>query len=163
MLSAPLVELLQVTCCSSKSTLLLLLLLLLLLTLLLLPTLLLLLLVQVSAMELDSLTPDLPQLLLELGINYDPDRLAAHLSKQWPKVGGWVAECCVGLCVVSVWVGQHKGVQQGQWHVKTSRKRVKHNDVSSVVLFAHQYHRAATLPTTCCRRCMAVRCASLPA
>lgn len=37
-------------------------------------------------MELDTLTPDMPLLLMELGINYDPDRLAAVLNKRWPQV-----------------------------------------------------------------------------
>jgi hypothetical protein len=41
----------------------------------------------VEAMELDTLTPDLPELLAEMGINYNPDRLAAQLSSKWPQVG----------------------------------------------------------------------------
>lgn len=40
----------------------------------------------VEAMELDTLTPDLPQLLIEMGIQYDPDKLAATLSSRWPQV-----------------------------------------------------------------------------
>lgn len=40
----------------------------------------------VEAMELDTLTPDLPQLLVEMGIKYDPDKLAAQLNKRWPQV-----------------------------------------------------------------------------
>lgn len=40
----------------------------------------------VEAMELDTLTPDLPQLLVEMGIKYDPDKLAAQLSSRWPQV-----------------------------------------------------------------------------
>jgi hypothetical protein len=38
-------------------------------------------------MELDTLTPDLPALLIEMGIRYDPDKLAAHLASKWPQVG----------------------------------------------------------------------------
>jgi hypothetical protein len=38
-------------------------------------------------MELDTLTPDLPTLLVEMGIRYDPDKLAAQLSSKWPQVG----------------------------------------------------------------------------
>jgi hypothetical protein len=38
-------------------------------------------------MELDTLTPDLPALLIEMGIKYDPDKLAAHLASKWPQVG----------------------------------------------------------------------------
>ena len=34
----------------------------------------------VEAMELDSLTPELPQLLVDMGVRYDPDRLAEALS-----------------------------------------------------------------------------------
>lgn len=41
---------------------------------------------QVQAMELDTLTPDLPVLLKELGIKYDPDKLANVLSSRWPQV-----------------------------------------------------------------------------
>lgn len=41
----------------------------------------------VEAMELDTLTPDLPQLLVEMGVRYDPDKLAAQLSSRWPQVG----------------------------------------------------------------------------
>jgi hypothetical protein len=37
---------------------------------------------QVAAMELKTLTPELPQLLMEIGVNYDPDRLAAVLSSR---------------------------------------------------------------------------------
>lgn len=40
-----------------------------------------------SAMELDTLTPDLPELLVEMGIKYDPDKLASQLSSKWPQVG----------------------------------------------------------------------------
>ncbi|GLC42639.1 hypothetical protein PLESTB_001122400 [Pleodorina starrii] len=40
----------------------------------------------VQAMELDTLTPEMPMLLKEMGINYDPDRLAAVLNKRWPQV-----------------------------------------------------------------------------
>lgn len=36
----------------------------------------------VDAMELSTLTPDLPQLLAEMGVRYDPDRLAAALSSR---------------------------------------------------------------------------------
>jgi hypothetical protein len=46
---------------------------------------------QVDAMELDTLTPDLPQLLVEMGIRYDPDKLAATLSTKWPQVRGQAA------------------------------------------------------------------------
>jgi hypothetical protein len=41
---------------------------------------------RVEAMELDTLTPDLPELLVEMGIKYDPDKLAAQLSSKWPQV-----------------------------------------------------------------------------
>ncbi|KAG2440282.1 hypothetical protein HXX76_004393 [Chlamydomonas incerta] len=37
-------------------------------------------------MELDMLTPDMPLLLKEMGINYDPDKLNAALDKSWPQV-----------------------------------------------------------------------------
>jgi hypothetical protein len=37
-------------------------------------------------MELDTLTPEMPQLLLEMGIKYDPDKLADVLSSKWPQV-----------------------------------------------------------------------------
>jgi hypothetical protein len=40
-------------------------------------------------MELDTLTPDLPALLIEMGIKYDPDKLAGHLASKWPQVSGW--------------------------------------------------------------------------
>eukprot|EP00879_Flechtneria_rotunda_P028773 GHRR01030993.1.p2 GENE.GHRR01030993.1~~GHRR01030993.1.p2 ORF type:complete len:119 (+),score=41.86 GHRR01030993.1:305-661(+) len=40
----------------------------------------------IQAMELDTITPDLPALLLEMGIRYDPDKLAAQLSSKWPQV-----------------------------------------------------------------------------
>jgi hypothetical protein len=46
-------------------------------------------------MELDTLTPDLPALLIEMGIKYDPDKLAGHLASKWPQVGwggGWCWE-----------------------------------------------------------------------
>ena len=37
-------------------------------------------------MRLDKLSPDMPGLLKEMGIKYDPDRLSAVLSKRWPQV-----------------------------------------------------------------------------
>ena len=38
-------------------------------------------------MDLDSLSSsELAALLLEMGIKYDPDRLAAVLSSKWPQV-----------------------------------------------------------------------------
>jgi hypothetical protein len=39
-------------------------------------------------MQLDRLSPELPQLLVELGIRYDPDKLAAVLDSRWPQVRG---------------------------------------------------------------------------
>ncbi|KIZ07009.1 hypothetical protein MNEG_0936 [Monoraphidium neglectum] len=36
----------------------------------------------VDAMQLDRLSPELPQLLVELGIRYDPDKLAAVLDSR---------------------------------------------------------------------------------
>lgn len=43
---------------------------------------------QVEAMELDTLTPDMPALLVEMGLRYDPDKLAAVLNSKWPAVYG---------------------------------------------------------------------------
>lgn len=43
---------------------------------------------QVSAMELQTLTPELPQLLREIGVKYDPDRLAQVLSSRKLEIGG---------------------------------------------------------------------------
>ncbi|KAG2496456.1 hypothetical protein HYH03_005679 [Edaphochlamys debaryana] len=40
----------------------------------------------VQAMELDTLTPDMPLLLKEMGISYQPDKLAEALDKRWPQV-----------------------------------------------------------------------------
>eukprot|EP00775_Hariotina_reticulata_P010322 gene10322-10479_t len=51
----------------------------------------------VEAMELDTLTPDLPELLAEMGINYNPDRLAAQLSSKWPQVYGRAVRIATSL------------------------------------------------------------------
>lgn len=49
-------------------------------------------------MELNTITPDLPALLKELGMNYDPDRLASALEQSWPRVSGELAtEACACL------------------------------------------------------------------
>lgn len=37
---------------------------------------------RVDAMELSSLTPELPKLLAEMGVKYDPERLGAALSSR---------------------------------------------------------------------------------
>lgn len=37
---------------------------------------------QVEAMELDTLTPELPKLLIEMGIKYDPERLTEALDRR---------------------------------------------------------------------------------
>jgi hypothetical protein len=51
-------------------------------------------------MELDTLTPDMPALLMELGISYDPDKLAAVLNKRWPQVYARAAQVgCVRACM----------------------------------------------------------------
>lgn len=47
-------------------------------------------------MELSALTPELPQLLAEMGVKYDPERLAAALSSRqtgapWAARGGAAA------------------------------------------------------------------------
>jgi hypothetical protein len=39
-------------------------------------------------MELQTLTPELPQLLREIGVKYDPDRLARVLSSRKLEIGG---------------------------------------------------------------------------
>lgn len=41
---------------------------------------------QVQAMELDTLTPDMPALLKEMGVAYDPQLLADRLASRWPQV-----------------------------------------------------------------------------
>jgi hypothetical protein len=51
----------------------------------------------VEAMELDTLTPDLPALLLEMGIRYDPERLADTLSSKWPQVYGRAVRIATSL------------------------------------------------------------------
>ncbi|WIA09229.1 hypothetical protein OEZ85_008638 [Tetradesmus obliquus] len=51
----------------------------------------------VEAMELDTLTPDLPALLVEMGIRYDPDKLAGHLASKWPQVYGRAVRIAVSL------------------------------------------------------------------
>ena len=43
-------------------------------------------LVWVSAMELDTLSPNMTQLLMDMGAQYDPDRLAEALQAEWPQV-----------------------------------------------------------------------------
>ena len=40
----------------------------------------------VSAMELDTLSPNMTQLLMDMGVQYDPDRLAEALQAKWPQV-----------------------------------------------------------------------------
>lgn len=50
-----------------------------------------------SAVQLDTLTPDLPELLVEMGIRYDPDKLAAHLSSKWPQVYGRAVRIAASL------------------------------------------------------------------
>ncbi|GFR42152.1 hypothetical protein Agub_g3004 [Astrephomene gubernaculifera] len=40
----------------------------------------------VQAMQLDSLTPEMPQLLRDMGLRYDPERLAQVLGGRWPQV-----------------------------------------------------------------------------
>lgn len=51
----------------------------------------------VDAMELDTLSPDLPQLLLEMGLRYDPDKLAAVLASKWPQVYGRAVRIAASL------------------------------------------------------------------
>ena len=41
---------------------------------------------RVSAMELDTLSPNMTQLLMDMGAQYDPDRLAEALQAEWPQV-----------------------------------------------------------------------------
>lgn len=41
-----------------------------------------------DALQMDQLSPDMPKLLVELGVKYDPERLAAVLRSQWPTVYG---------------------------------------------------------------------------
>lgn len=55
-------------------------------------------------MELDTLTPDMPTLLVEMGIKYDPDRLSAVLSSKWPQVYGRAANisAVIGAFIASV-------------------------------------------------------------
>ncbi|GBF89170.1 aarF domain-containing protein, chloroplastic [Raphidocelis subcapitata] len=51
----------------------------------------------VEAMRLDTLSPDLPQLLIEMGIRYDPDKLAAVLASKWPQVYGRAVRIAASL------------------------------------------------------------------
>ncbi|KAL6760462.1 ABC1 family-domain-containing protein [Haematococcus lacustris] len=37
-------------------------------------------------MELNTLSPEMPQLLVEMGMNYDPDKLSKVLADSWPQV-----------------------------------------------------------------------------
>ncbi len=47
-------------------------------------------------MELDTLSPDMPELLKEMGISYNPDKLSAVLSKRWPQVYGRAVQVRAG-------------------------------------------------------------------
>lgn len=63
-------------------------------------------------MELDTLSPDLPQLLVELGIRYDPDKLAAVLASKWPQVGVRAGYSQAGNCTVGLPATLTGGVEQ---------------------------------------------------
>ncbi|MEW5308834.1 MAG: hypothetical protein WDW38_000764 [Sanguina aurantia] len=70
-------------------------------------------------MQMDQLTPEMPELLREMGVNYDPQRLAAVLSKRWPVVysrailiatslGGFVAAVASDVALGNVEVNMAK-------------------------------------------------------
>lgn len=70
-------------------------------------------------MRMDQLTPEMPELLLEMGLNYDPQRLAAVLNKRWPVVysrailiaaslGGFVASIAQDVALGNVEVNMVK-------------------------------------------------------
>ncbi|MEW5298504.1 MAG: hypothetical protein WDW36_001619 [Sanguina aurantia] len=72
-----------------------------------------------EAMQMDQLTPEMPELLREMGVNYDPQRLAAVLSKRWPVVysrailiatslGGFVAAVASDVALGNVEVNMAK-------------------------------------------------------
>ena len=42
-------------------------------------------------MELNNLTPDLPKILLEMGVKYDPERLAAAFKEKPVELAGRAA------------------------------------------------------------------------
>eukprot|EP00798_Chlamydomonas_sp_ICE-L_P023264 gene23264-30493_t len=63
-------------------------------------------------MELDTLTPELPALLMELGIKYDPDRLAEVLNKKWPQLGGFIASVAADYAVGSIETNMPKRAKQ---------------------------------------------------
>ncbi|KAG1659167.1 hypothetical protein FOA52_007548 [Chlamydomonas sp. UWO 241] len=42
----------------------------------------------VDAMELNTMSPEMPELLVEMGIKYDPQRLKDALADSWPQVYG---------------------------------------------------------------------------
>lgn len=51
-------------------------------------------------MELDTLSPDMPELLKEMGISYNPDKLSAVLNKRWPQVYGRAVQVRAGSAAV---------------------------------------------------------------
>lgn len=55
-------------------------------------------------MELRSLTPDMPQLLSEMGINYDPQRLADALKGREVEITGRAAQVAtqLGGCIAGI-------------------------------------------------------------
>ncbi len=64
----------------------------------------LLLLPQVEAMELQSLTPDMPALLMEMGVRYDPQRLADALAVRQVEIASRAVQVAAALggCIAAV-------------------------------------------------------------
>jgi len=60
----------------------------------------------VDAMELDSLTPDMPVLLQELGVSYDPDRLASALAPRSGELNARAVKVATTLGLFLSRVGQ---------------------------------------------------------
>jgi len=66
---------------------------------------------QVEAMELRSLAPDLPTLLAEMGVTYDPERLAqalqgreVEIAARAVKVATMLGGCIAAVAKVGIYV-----------------------------------------------------------
>lgn len=94
-------------------------------------------------MELQALTPELPQLLREIGVNYDPDRLAEVLATRQLQVSGRAIRV---VAVLGGFVGSllqaspqllQEALQEALVSLEPQRKNTPRSDETLAVTTAH--------------------------
>lgn len=81
--------------------------------------------IQVEAMELDTLTPSLPELLVEMGIQYDPERLTRVLDRRRGELYARAAQVAATVGAFLATLGRDYAMGQFRSNMEVRSKELR--------------------------------------